>query len=183
MKTIYSKILGELTQDNRFDDWWNSKPIRIPLIGAELNAVFIDFEPEQDDSFIREADSALDNFLKLGEEYKIKISELIYDHFQEFCSMVDEEDIPDDMKEIDKSEIWKFISPTEILIKRRPYNEPDIFINMTCECTWEEEHGLQLVFKKGKALTRVSDQDGHLTTADAYGIPDSKDELLSQFEE
>ena len=183
MKTVHSKILGELTQDDRFGDWWNSKPFRIPLIGAELNAVFMGFEPEQDESFIKEADSSLDNFLKLGDEYKNQISGLIYDHFRDFCSMVGEEDIPDEMKGIDKSEIWKFISPSQILITRRPYNEPDIFINMTCECKWEEEHGLQLVFKKGKALTRVSDQDGHLTKADAYDIPDSEDELLAKFEE
>ena len=52
---------------------------------------------------------------------------------------------------------------------------------MACECEWEQEHGLQLVFRQGKKLTRVSDQDGHLTKADAYGIPDNEDKLLSAF--
>ncbi|WP_124980692.1 DUF6985 domain-containing protein [Nonlabens xiamenensis] len=183
IKIVRSKILGEVSQDASFEDYWNSKPIRIPLIGKELNLVFMDFEPEKDESFIQEADSALDNFLKLGDEYRHQISGLIYDHFRDFCSKVGKEDIPDEMKEIDKSEIWKFISPSQILIARRPYNEPDIFINMTCQCKWEKEHGLQLVFKKGKALTRVSDQDGYLTKADAYNIPDSEDELLAKFEE
>lgn len=50
-----------------------------------------------------------------------------------------------------------------------------------CECDWEEEHGLQLVFRQGKKLTRISDQDGHLTEADAYDKPDEEDELLSKF--
>ena len=183
MKTVHSKILGELTQDNRFDDWWNSNPIRIPLIEDKLSAVFVDFIPEEDNSFIKEADSALDNFINLEEKYKNQVTGLIYEHFRAFCSMVGAEDIPDEMKGIDKSEIWNFISPSQLLISRRPYQQPDIFITMTCECKWEEEHGLQLVFKKGKALTRVSDQDGHLTNADAYGIPDSDDELLSKFQD
>lgn len=50
----------------------------------------------------------------------------------------------------------------------------------TCGCEWEEEHGLQLVFKEGKKLTRISGYDGHITAADAYDIPDEQDELLSK---
>jgi hypothetical protein len=40
---------------------------------------------------------------------------------------------------------------------------------------------LQLVFRQGRQLTRVSGQDGHLTHADAYNVPDSEDALLSSF--
>lgn len=52
---------------------------------------------------------------------------------------------------------------------------------MVCNCDWEYEHGLQFVFRQGRVLTRVSAEDGHLTEADAYDKPDSKDKLLSQF--
>ncbi|MBO6517249.1 MAG: hypothetical protein JJ975_11925 [Bacteroidia bacterium] len=183
MKTIHSKILGELTQDNQFGDWWYSKPIEILWLGCKLKAVFIDFEPDHDKSFIVEADSALDHFLNLEADYKSQTNGLIYDHFREFSSMVGAGYVPDELKGIDKSEIWNFISPTQLLVSRRHRREQAVFINVTCECKWEEEHGLQLVFKKGKALTRVSTQDGHLTTADAYGITDSEDELLAKFEE
>lgn len=31
---------------------------------------------------------------------------------------------------------------------------------ISCECEWENEHGLQLIFKDGKSLTRVSSVDG-----------------------
>nr|WP_206680680.1 hypothetical protein [Hymenobacter polaris] len=78
--------------------------------------------------------------------------------------MVDfiEEDQP--LRDIkDENEIWKFVWPTDIYVSRRPYNEPDIYVQVTCECDWEQEHGLQLVFKQGKKITRVSEQDGHLT--------------------
>jgi hypothetical protein len=73
------------------------------------------------------------------------------------------------------------VHPSEIYVTRRPKNDQDIYIQIACECDWEEEHGLQLVFRQGKKLTRVSSQDGHITEADAYGRPDEEDELLSQF--
>ncbi|NOU61986.1 DUF6985 domain-containing protein [Marinifilum caeruleilacunae] len=183
MKTVDSKILGKLTQDERFEDWWHSETLKIPLVDKELVVTFMDFEPDSDETFIQEADTALRSFLLLDSVYRAEISNLVLNHFVEYKELVCEVDVPTEMKEINEHEIWKFITPTEILITRRPYNEPDIFINLTCECAWEPEHGLQLVFKKGKALTRVSSQDGHLTTADAYDIPDSEDELLAKFKE
>lgn len=183
MKTIESAVLGKLTQDDAFEDWWHGSPRTIPLVGKELPFTFMDFEPEADTTFIEEADDALKHFLSLNKSYKEQITGLVFAHFLEFQTLVDSEYIPKEMEGVKESEIWNFIYPTEVLITRRPYNEPDIFINMTCECLWEPEHGLQLVFKKGKVLTRVSDQDGHLTTADAYDIPDNEDELLSKFKE
>ena len=66
-------------------------------------------------------------------------------------------------------------------MSRRAYQEQDIYVQVACECDWEQEHGLQLVFRQGKKLTRISDNDGHLTEADAYGKPDEEDELLSKF--
>ena len=79
------------------------------------------------------------------------------------------------------NEIWNFIQSTAIYITRRYYNDRDIYVQVACECTWEQEHGLQFVFRQGKKLTRASPQDGHLTEADAWGKPDTEDKLLSEF--
>lgn len=38
-------------------------------------------------------------------------------------------------------------------------------LSIECECAWEPEHGLQLVFASGERLSRVSPYDGHLTWA------------------
>ena len=96
--------------------------------------------------------------------------------------MVGEDDIPVAMRNLNShDEIWDFVTPMCIYATRRPYKEKDIYINLTCSCEWEKEHGLQLVFRQGKKITRVSQEDGHLTDADAYGKPDSEDYLLSMF--
>ncbi len=78
-------------------------------------------------------------------------------------------------------DIWNYVHPQEIYIDQRGRRDDDVYIQVACNCDWEQEHGLQLVFKKGQKITRVSDQDVHLTASDAYDTPDSEDKLLSSF--
>jgi len=85
------------------------------------------------------------------------------------------------MDGVNSLNIWNFVYPSEIYVSRRQHNDKDIYIILACECEWEREHGLQLALRQGKKLTRVSDQDGHLTEADAYDKSDSEDSLLSAF--
>jgi len=183
-KFITSEIIGVLFQNDQFDDWWESQPIEIIFFdNKKLKITFIDLVPESDQNFIKEADIALKSFLEKKMNDRLELSELAYQNCMEFLNAVgyDEADKPLwDIK--DKSEIWNFIYPQGIYVTRRHRRDEDIYISLTCECEWEEEHGLQLVFRQGKKLTRISDQDGHITEADSYDKPDEEDELLSQFE-
>ena len=180
---IKSQVLGQLTQNETFSDWWKSKAFKIPFFDDnELSIIFMDFEPDHDTTFLQEADQALTNFFVLNSADRNSISDLAYKNCMDFLDAVgfDEADKP--LRKIkDKNEIWKFIHPSEIYVTRRPYKEQDMYVTVACECDWEQEHGLQLVFRQGRKLTRISDQDGHLTEADAYGKPDEEDELLSKF--
>jgi hypothetical protein len=180
---IISKIIGQLKQDDNFTDWWKSGEIAIPFFGnSKLTITFMGFEPEQDKTFINEADQALANFFELASADRNAISDLAYKNCMDFLTAVGFDKAGEPLRQIkDKNEIWNFIRPTEIYVIRRPYKEQDMYVQIACECDWEQEHGLQLVFKQGKKLTRISDQDGHLTEADAYDKPDEEDELLSGF--
>jgi len=182
-KEVISKIIGRLKQDESFPDWWKSEEIEIPFFNNDkLTFTFMDFESEHDKTFINEADQALTNFLKLNADDRYLISELAYKNCMDFLDAVEYDGANEPLRQIkNKSEIWKFIQPTEIYVTRRPYKEQDIYVQIACECDWEQEHGLQLVFRQGKKLTRISDQDGHLTEADAYDKTDEEDELLSKF--
>ena len=182
-KEITSKIIGQLKQDDQFPDWWKSEPVEIPFFdNIRLTVTFMDFDPDLDEAFIEEADIALTNFLKLSTDDRDLVSKLAYENFQSFLDIVDFDEVNESLTEIKSiHEIWNFIHPTEIYVTRRPYKEQDIYIAISCGCDWEEEHGLQLVFRQGRQLTRISDHDGHLTEADACGKPDEEDELLSKF--
>lgn len=181
MKTIDSKQVGKLSQNEKFEDWWKGGPIHVPLVEAELPISFIDFTPEEDADFLVEADNALANFLELSSFYRLQMVKHIHDYFLEFSEYLDAKTFPEKMVDVQQLTIWNFVYPTEIFVTRREFNDRDIYIVLACECEWDKEHGLQLVFRKGMKLTRVSDQDGHVTHADAYDIPDSEDHLLSKF--
>ena len=182
-KEITSKIIGQLKQEDAFPDWWKSDAVEIPFFdGEKLTITFMDCEPEHDKTFIEEADQALINFLKLTTNDRNSISELAYKNCMDFLDAVDFDEIDEPFRQIkDRSEIWKYIHPAEIYVTRRPYKDHDIYVMIACECDWEQEHGLQLVFRQGRQLTRISNQDGHLTEADAYNKPDEEDELLSDY--
>jgi len=124
----------------------------------------------------------LTNFLNLNSLDRNSISDLAYKNCKDFLDDVGFDEADEALRQIkDHIEIWNFIHPTEIYVTRRPYKDQDVYVMLACECDWEQEYGLQLVFRQGKQLTRISAQDGHLTEADAYGKSDEEDELLSNY--
>jgi hypothetical protein len=181
--TVTSKVIGQLTQDKDFADWWKSEDISVPFFdGKKMPVTFMNYAPDSDQQFLEKADEALRNFLKLGKRYRQEVSKHVYKNCIDFLEDVGYDEVDETLRDMkDENEIWKFVHPSEIYVSRRPYKEHDIYVQIACSCDWEQEHGLQLVFRQGLKLTRVSDQDGHVTEADAYGKPDEEDELLSAF--
>jgi hypothetical protein len=43
-----------------------------------------------------------------------------------------------------------------------------VYVSLECECDWEPEHGLQIVFREGRTVTKVGPYDGHLTNSAAF---------------
>ena len=181
MSTIDSAQLGTLKQNEKFKELWMSDPKSVPLVEQDLPFLFMDFDPEKDETFIKEADKAISNFMQLNSFYKLQIAQNVFENFVEYCSYISEDEIPANMKGAQPLSIWNHVLPSRVFVGRRAKNDKDIYIVLACECEWEKEHGLQLVFRQGKKLTRVSDQDGHLTDSDAFGFTDSEDELYSAF--
>jgi hypothetical protein len=180
---IISSVLGQLTQDKNLKGWWKSNSFEIPFFNKErLTITYTDCEPEEDKTFIIEADKALTNFFKLNSTDRQAISENAYKLCMDFLNEIEFDEADEPFRKIsDKNDIWNFIHPTELFVTRRPFKEKDMYVQIACECDWEQEHDLQLVFRQGIKLTRISYFDGHLTEADAYGKPDEEDELLSGF--
>ena len=47
-------------------------------------------------------------------------------------------------------------------------------------CDWEEEHGLQIVFKNGLTINKIGPYDGHCTNSDAYDDESLEDIIYPQ---
>jgi hypothetical protein len=150
-----SKIAGQL-KTNQFDtDFYESEPFAIPYFdNNKLKIVFVEAEYQP---YLITADEVLENFLKLNSEDRIKDSKMVYHYYSEFLKFGYTKAL--NIKET--KDVWNFVKPTEIIIHESQNGV--FYLCVSCECEWEEEHGLQLVFKDGQTLTRASGHDGHYT--------------------
>jgi hypothetical protein len=59
------------------------------------------------------------------------------------------------------ADIWRHVFVRQIELKKDArHGEPSMYVLVYCACDWEEEHGLQLVYRNGNVLIRVSSEDG-----------------------
>ena len=177
MDSILVSGIGQLKTDKDVAEWLRSENVAVKIFDGKSLTFVIDIKKDLDSALLNKVELAIQNFLNLDSSYRNEISNLVYENYQD---MIDHSDIKHlDVKK--PSDIWNFIYPEEIFISQRSRRDEDIYIKVVCNCDWDKEHGLQLVFKNGLKITRVSSQDGHLTNSDAYDTPDSEDKLLSIF--
>ncbi len=184
------KSIGELVKDsNNYpldSDWISSKNIPIPFFDNKELLIRVDNSDYEGDWIIEEIDLALFNFLQIknNSELKQQAAKKAFENWEEFNNAVgyldgietygSVKDRPEWMErslqnciwleKLTKPEkVWEYINPTEIIVTKDRYKKrKGVFIQILCECDWEEEHGLQIVLKNGNELIRVSNQDGHL---------------------
>ena len=165
--------LGEITTHTTIEDWLVSTEININYFpDTPLRFVLNGFEGDQaPEEFV----TAIENFMSLTTKDRAEAAFYVFKNYSEFVEAVGPDefdfvvDAPDD--------IWTHIQPSEIHVSRRAYGDRKVYVSVAANCDWEEEHGLQIVYREGKQLNRVSDQDGHVTYSDAYGLPESEDRI------
>lgn len=147
-----SRIVGQLSPVDYDDDIFESEPYPIPYFDDKK--LKISFWDARSQEYLDKADNVLQNFLSLTSNDRLLGASLVFNYYQEVL-MFDLTRPLDLESEID---IWLFVYPNEITIDE---DKNGIFyLCVSCGCEWEEEHGLQLVFKAGLKLTRASGHDG-----------------------
>jgi len=150
-----SKIAGQLNSIDFDPNFYISQPIDIPYF--DNKKLTIGFVEATHQPYLDTADKILENFLQLKSHDKIKDTDLVYVYYDQTLTH-------GYTKSLDISspvDIWKFVEPKEIIIYWD--EDADFYLCVSCDCAWEDEHGLQLVFKDGLILTRASGHDGHFT--------------------
>jgi hypothetical protein len=64
--------------------------------------------------------------------------------------------------------IWAHVQPAQIYLQDGQEDE-HCYLVVMCECDWEIEHGLMMVWRDGTTLCKVGGHDGHVTNTSAYG--------------
>ncbi len=148
-----SKIVGELNPTDYDPDFFYSQPYPVPYFDSkELKVGFVEADHQP---YLDGADKTLQNFFGLTSIDRTENSETVYHYYSEILKHGYTEPLA--IKEI--KDIWNFVAPTEIIVHWD--EDGEFYLCVSCECEWEEEHGLQLVFKDGLTLTRAGGHDGH----------------------
>jgi hypothetical protein len=147
-------VLGELHRNDQYPSELYSDDLFIPLLGGVLR--FSTYLGEECGSA---ADRAVTAFLELGEADRENVTPHLYGDYLKMEALVfpSEGGLPEISSE---SEIWSHVRFTSLSIDEE---EGLIYISVLGECDWDREHGIQIVFRNGNELVRVSGQDGHLT--------------------
>lgn len=57
-------------------------------------------------------------------------------------------------------DVWRHVTPPPEFVVR--VSDGVAYVQLECECAWEPEHGLDLVFRDGDTISKVGQFDGHL---------------------
>jgi hypothetical protein len=164
--------VGELTVDESIPEWLVSQKIDVPWWpGAKLRFVFPDLD---DDARPSDFASAVTRFLALTQLDRDHAASYVLANYKEACDAVDGGDVGVTIQ--NAADVWQHVHLDEVFVRRRS-SDGRVYVQLMAECRWDAEHGLQIVFRDGRELSRVSQQDDHLTYADAHGLPDSHDRI------
>jgi hypothetical protein len=151
--------------------WYRSEPVPVPVLGA---ACRFDVEGYQDDPRKEDFHAAIASFLEANPSALHAAAPAIFAYYRDVKTEVgDEDDFP---AIAEPDDVWQHIQlGREVSVERDTRGDGRVYLSLECECAWEPEHGLQIVFRDGIAVTKVGPYDGHVTNANAYGRADLRD--------
>ena len=163
-----------MTLDDLIAAWKAGSEIQLPYFGGAQVSLFFD-----DEDHLREMGPAVLSFLRLTTAERDAASVHAYSYFRDFADDVGFEDgwIDKRMQAIHSPgpEIWDFVYPTEITASRSDElgerGGKRIYVQVWANCGWEEEHGLEMSFRDGDELVKLSASDGHATNGHAFADP------------
>lgn len=155
--------LGNVTLDTKFG-WYYSEPIPVPVLGGKPCRIVI--EGYDEDSRKEEYHAAIANFLSVDASVLKEAEGHVFSYYKN-CNDNWEPGDEEFLMIQSAREVWQHVYfGDEPMVTRRGYGDFGIYVSLECECDWEREHGLQIVFKNGLKVNKLGPYDGHLTTSD-----------------
>jgi hypothetical protein len=158
--------LGTVVKDEEYG-WLRSSPIPVPVLGG-VPCRFI-VEGYEADPAKGDFDAAIRAFLALDRSVLEAAAPHIFAYYRAMT---------DDVLAAGDDWCVEIAGPDQVLDHVRFGGEPmvtrdhhvdrHVYVSVSCDCDWEEEHGLQIVFRDGVAVTKVGPDNGHLTNVAAY---------------
>ncbi|OJF14838.1 hypothetical protein EDD30_3190 [Couchioplanes caeruleus] len=144
-------------------DGYRSAPVPVPVLGGAACRFIV--EGYDDDPAPEDFHVAIRTFLALDRGALEAASPFIYAYYRDITDQLlaagDDEwlvDIAGPERVLDHVRLG-----AEPTIARHFSGDRHVYVSIECECAWEPEHGLQIVFRDGATVTKVGPYDGHLT--------------------
>lgn len=165
--------LGRMGWDDEMD-WYVLEEMPLQVLGGQACRIIVD--GYDDDEAQDEFAAAVRNFLALDPAVLHTAEGHVFRYYRDCAEYWDDEDDDGFPSIAAPRDVWQHVRfGTEPVVKRRAYGDRGIYISLECECDWEPEHGLEIVFHNGERVNKVGPYDGHCTNADAYDDDSLKD--------
>jgi hypothetical protein len=159
--------LGMVVEDADLG-WYRSAPVSVAVLGGTACQFILD--GYDDDPAREEVHAAIRTFLALDRSALDAAASSIYAYYRDVIDSVLHDGDDEWYVEIEgPHRIFDHVRlGDEPIVSRDPYGDQHVYVSVECECDWEPEHGLQIVFRDGATVTKVGPYDGHLTNSAAY---------------
>lgn len=152
---IYDENLG----------WYGSRELPVAVLGGLPCRIII--EGYEDEEFRDDFKGAIRNFLEADPSVLKEATPHVYQYYQDITALAADDEERIDIASAD--DVWNHVEfGRELIVSRRQGSDRSVYISVECECAWEPEHGLQIVFENGRRVNKIGPYDGHLSNADAF---------------
>jgi hypothetical protein len=159
--------LGPVSEDADLG-WYHSAPLAVPVLGSAPCRVVLD--GYADDARQEDFHEAIRTFLTLDPSALTAAAPSIFAYYRDVMNDLlahGEDDLYIDIE--GPHDVLNHVRPgDEAIVSRDAHGDRHVYVSLECECDWEPEHGLQIVFRDGHTVTKVGPYDGNLTNAAAY---------------
>ena len=161
--------LGTLIKDEE-NDWLISDAFNI----AAFNNTPCEFliEGYETDPHPQDFSDAISNFITLNSAALKTAETPVFNYYLDWARLAKAEGLPC-VEITSPEEIWQHIQfGHEALVCRRNNGDRAVYVLFECDCDWNQEDGLQIVFKHGNQVSKVGPFDDFLSNEDVYGLPE-----------
>lgn len=147
------------------DGGWLVTELRpVPALGGSCRFLIDGYDPQES---AHEIVACVEAFCSFDKSQLQEASVHVFEYYRDVAIEVGTHE-PDFPNISQPDQVWDFVTLTrEPVVLREQAGEP-WFVALENECAWEREHGLMLVLKEGRAVTKVSAYDGPLTNRRAF---------------
>ena len=159
--------VGPLIKDAQIG-WYVSEPVAAGALRGAVGRIVVD-----DEALIADpaAQAAVANFLGADDRALRAATPDVHAYYLDTARDAERPGWGDQLPTIAQpDQVWEHVRFGDDFHVGREGDE--VYVSVECECDWEPEHGLELVFRNGQTISKVGPYDGHLTNAAAYGQPE-----------